>query len=425
MPKLVTENRPLSEVESKNGHMVIQAITAGWGSSGYYSPAVVEAAAPLFKAGTHMYLDHPSESEKVDRPARSVRDIAAVLTEDGHWDAERQAVVAEAKPMAPYKELLTDLAEVVGLSIRGSATDIVEGEAEGRRGGIIEGLAHIDSVDFVTAAGRGGKVLQLLESARTNARALDRGVAEATVNDKREALSTVVKDAYSADKVYVWLRDFDDATAWFEVESGDDSGVYQQTYASDADGVATALTGARVEVRQVTQYVPVIPAGQSTTEESEEDTMAGTEIEEANRRADEANSRATVLEAERDAEKQRADAAERQVAEADARKDADKRARTKVRESNATLAAPIVDRIVAEALREVPLTDDRKLDEAAFDKRVEAARTAEESYLAGLAESAGVGTITGFGPSDTSSEVSETDIDKAVANAFGRQVKEA
>jgi len=57
-----------------------------------------------------------------------------------------------------------------------------------------------------------------------------------------------------------------------------------------------------------------------------------------------------------------------------------------------------MDRIVAEAVREVPLTDAGQLDTAVFDTRVDEARTAEETYLRSLAPATGGG-VTGFGPS--------------------------
>jgi hypothetical protein len=142
----------------------VQIITPGWGSSGYYSAEVLEAAAKdkVIPAGTHMYLNHASESERTDRPERDVEKIAAVLVEDATWDGTRLSAPADL--MGPHAELIEALAPYIGVSISGSATDITVGEAEGRTGPIIEGLAHVESVDFVTHAGRGGMVL--LESAR-------------------------------------------------------------------------------------------------------------------------------------------------------------------------------------------------------------------------------------------------------------------
>jgi hypothetical protein len=49
----------------------IKLISAGWGSSGYYSPQVLKEAAKngVFPAGTHMYLDHPSATELSTGPS--------------------------------------------------------------------------------------------------------------------------------------------------------------------------------------------------------------------------------------------------------------------------------------------------------------------------------------------------------------------
>lgn len=431
MPQTITEATTLtaSEVEGKSGHLLIGIITPGQGSSGYYSAECLEAAADdkIFPKGTLMHFDHPTESEAIDRPERSVMTIGAVLQEDARWDGTK--LVAEAAPVTPYRELLSDpvFREAIGVSIRASA-EVEEGEIDGKRTTIISKLVEGKSVDFVTQAGRGGSILDIYESARpskVNARALaHKGIEEATVNDRREALSNLVKDAYSAEKVWVWLRDFDDSVAWFEIEAeGDDTGVWQQAYSTGDDDLPNALTGDRVEVKVSTQYVPVTPAGQSTTEESEEDTMP--QIEEARlRELEEAAGRVSTLESERDEARTERDEARRDAAEANARTAAGDRARTRVREANADLPAPTVDRIVAEALRDVPLTDAGELDEAAFDTRVDTAREAEETYLAGLA---GGGTIKGFGPTQQDAgEITEADVDEAVAEAFGRTpVKEA
>lgn len=416
--QLITETtgRLNASTTEANGKKLAGIISPGQGSSGFYPKDVLEAAGTdkVFPAGTHMYFDHPSESEDLDRPERSVLTIGAVTTEDAHWDESLGMLVAEYEAIAAYKELLEDktFLGAIGLSIRASAE--VEETTEGR---IIKRLVEGKSIDFVTHAGRGGRpILELAESARPstiNARALKHaGIEEATVNDKREALSTIVRDEYSDDKTYVWLRDFDDTTAWFDVDSGDDSGTWQQAYTTGEDDLPAALTGDRTEVRVSTTYVPVIPAGPTPTEESEEDTMAETKIEES-ALADlrEKAGRADAAEAARKAAEERAEKAEQTSAAVEARVQAEKHARARVREANATLPAPVVDRIVAEAVREVPLTDEHKLDEAKFDKQVDDAKTAEESYLAGLAEASGAGTILGFGATSEPGEVSESDFD--------------
>jgi hypothetical protein len=299
--KAITERGRLLEATSGGTGAAtrrnIQIITPGWGSSGYYSPEVLERAATdkVIPAGTHMYLNHASESEHRDRPERDVEKIAAVLVEDATWDGTR--LTAPADLMGPHAELIESLAPYIGISISGSATDISVGEAEGKTGPIIEGLAHVESVDFVTHAGRGGMIL--LESARpslVNARAIEHGLVEATVNDTREALQNVLRDAYGGDKTYVWVRDFDDTTVWFEVEDSDGSGIYGQEYTQTANG-AVELVGEWTEVRVVTSYVAVDAAATEnvpvtrpdstnpTTQETVEVTMGNIQIDEAEHRS--------------------------------------------------------------------------------------------------------------------------------------------
>jgi len=172
MPTLqLTEARFVGEaraIAGKPGRFLVQLIDPGWGTSGYYSPEVLEAAGKgqVFPAGTQMYLDHPTESEEYERPERSLRDLAAVLTENAYWDGS--ALVAEAAVFGAYREVLAEMKDAIGVSIRASAKVTEGGTAEGRRGRIIDELVEAQSVDFVTKAGRGGKVLQVLESARAN-----------------------------------------------------------------------------------------------------------------------------------------------------------------------------------------------------------------------------------------------------------------
>jgi hypothetical protein len=84
-----------------------------------------------------------------------------------------------------------------------------------------------------------------------------------------------------------------------------------------------------------------------------------------------------------------------------------------VLEANQTLPATTVDRIVRESLTDLKLTAEHTLDESAFGTVVDDAKTAEESYLAGLAEAAGAGTLRGFGAGSGAAEgeVSEADFD--------------
>lgn len=418
MPKKVQELATISEAAAaqaeKSGRMLIQFISPGWGSSGYYSPAVLEQAAAdsVIPAGTHMYADHPTDAEDAERPVRSIKDLMAVTTEDARLSADG-ALVGEVQVVPAWRDLVETVKDSIGVSIRGSATDIVVGEAEGRTGGIVEGLvAPVMSVDFVTRPGRGGKVLSVLESARANKRAIGHGISEATVNDTRETLTAALRDAHGGEGIYVWVRDFDATTVWFELEGDtDDTGIYGQGYAH-TDGVVS-LTGARTEVRVVTTYVPATrPDSNTTTEESQEDTMPQIEESELARLREDAG-RVTALESERDTATQERDAARAQLAE----RDRTDRARAIVAEQATTANVTFTPLEERGLLAQVTTTTEGALDEAAFTTLVtEAAAT--------IAASRGAGTVSGFGgaPAGGQPTLTEADIDAAVGSAFGHKI---
>lgn len=191
MPQ-ITESRPLAEATragAPSGNLRVLVITPGWGSSGYYSESMLREAASrgVIGAGTHMYADHMAESEWHERPERSVRDIAAVTTSAGTWDETEGGIVAEARVLPAFREAFTDevFLEATGVSIHGSAIT-AQGDAAGRSGTLITELTEVLSVDFVTHAGRGGRVLEVLESAHARVDA-DPAAAEAAVREAEPA----------------------------------------------------------------------------------------------------------------------------------------------------------------------------------------------------------------------------------------------
>ncbi len=320
---------PATPVDGKPGRFLIQLIDAGWGASGYYSADVLEAAAKakVWPKGTHMYLDHPHAdgSGIDDRGNRSVKDLAAVLDEDARYDATLGSLVAETEVFSLYREPLSQMADSIGVSVRAFA-DASYGEAEGRRGLIVSELVEGRSVDFVTKAGRGGKILQVIESAR----AAQEG---ATANDTRDALDAALTDEYGGEKVWVYVRDFDDTNVWYRRnDDSGDSDLFQLAYTID-DGLNVTFSGTPIEVRVQTTYVPVAadsnePDGDTTVDESsattpvpghpagqstnpKEPTMGTIQVDEADyRRVTEAAGRVQTLESERDAAVTRAETAE-------------------------------------------------------------------------------------------------------------------
>lgn len=404
MPKLLQETGRITEAAvaaaKDTGRIPVQLVSPGWGSSGYYSAEVLEAAVAdeLFPAGMHMYADHPTAEEAKARPVRSIKDLVSVSTAPARiatdddvatWGAEPGAVVTEADVLPAWRDLVEHFSTAIGLSIRGDG-ELTEGEAEGRTGKIVESLVHVQSTDWVTRAGRGGKVLSLVESARTNARAIEHGIDEATVNDTREALQTALRDAHGTAKdTWVWVRDFDDSTVWFEVEgsgAGDAAGIYGQTYTED--GGVVSLTGDRAEVRVVTNYVPVTRPDSTTTTESQKEHPMGTkQVEESEfTRLTEQAGRVDALQEENATLK-----AERgQLRE-------EKAATTRTQRAAAIIEARAKEAGVSYTPLEVrgfcadlPVKEDGSLDEATFTTTVDEDAAARKA-------AAGTGRITGMG----------------------------
>ncbi len=406
-PQLV-ETATISEAAAaqaaETGRMLVEFITPGWGSSGYYSQEVLEQAEAdrVIPAGTQMFADHPTDTEDLERPIRSIRDLMAVTVEDAHLGDEG-GLVGEVEVVPQWRPFLQQdsVRESIGVSIRGSATDIVPGEAEGRRGGIIEGLvAPVFSADFVTRAGRGGRVLQLLESARREhiaaTRAIGHGVAEATVNDIRDRLHGTLRDAYAGDKTYVWVRDFDATTVWFEVEDQDNSGIFAQSYTDDGG----TLTGDRSEVRVVTTYQPVgEDAGDQTTRSTrpgstthhrgvQEDTMPNIEESELARLREDAG-RVPTLTTERD----------QAVAERDTVRSERDQARGELaarRIIGEQTAVSFSELEIRGLVADLPLTEAGELDADAFRATVEGEVTAAREAHARTLEEQGAGVPRGL-----------------------------
>jgi hypothetical protein len=117
----------------------------------------------VFKAGTKVFMNHPSASETSDRPERDVHQLAGKLVSDAVF--QENGLYADIQFYSHYAPIISEMAEDVGLSIH-ALGNAVEGEAEGRQGPIIESLVEdpLTSVDVVTVAGAGGKFVALLES---------------------------------------------------------------------------------------------------------------------------------------------------------------------------------------------------------------------------------------------------------------------
>jgi hypothetical protein len=159
----------LEKAVRPDGTIPIKVIRPGWGSSGYYPADVLERdGAKAFPAGTKMYWNHPTAEEAAARPERDLRDLAAVTTSPAQWMAngpKGPGLYANARVMEAYKGSVDDMGGDIGVSIRAQGK-ARKGEAEGRKGPIIEAITAGQSIDFVTEPGAGGEILQLFEAAR-------------------------------------------------------------------------------------------------------------------------------------------------------------------------------------------------------------------------------------------------------------------
>ncbi|MEV4991216.1 hypothetical protein [Pseudarthrobacter sp. LMD1-1-1.1] len=163
MPQIVQEAG--TATTGTGARLMIQIINEGQGSSGFYSADVLEQAATdkVFNAGTLMFADHPTESEDWQRPERSIKDLVGVLATDAVF--ENGALIAEANIFSSWREQINDMKDTIGVSIRAGAEVAIEDNGGGPVQ-VIKRLTHAASVDFVTMAGRGGAILEVLESAR-------------------------------------------------------------------------------------------------------------------------------------------------------------------------------------------------------------------------------------------------------------------
>ena len=143
------------------GKYRIRIIVPGQGSSGIYTAENLAASAPLFKAGTEMFIDHPTESEEWERPERSIRDYAGVFLEDATVGGDG-ALYTICKVFSGVNEIIRDKWEHIGVSINAWCNEPIA------ETGVVPVFAGVRSVDFVTAPGAGGAIIDLLESNRNN-----------------------------------------------------------------------------------------------------------------------------------------------------------------------------------------------------------------------------------------------------------------
>lgn len=452
-----------------NGQALLRLIAPGWSANGrYYSESVLKQdGLQAFRSGTKTFIDHPSKSAQIDRPERSVRDLVGTLQENAYYDPSGPAgpgLYARASVREEYRPLVDELAESIGMSIRADGTGH-RGEVDGRTGMIVDSIETAESVDYVTTPAAGGKVIQLLESVQSptreteppnitltanvrsyiesmrKAKDMTQRMAEATANEVRDALSNAIRERYTDDRTFAYVRDFDGSTVWFEIDSGEQTGTWQQDYTID-DNMQVTLSGDPVEVRVEYSYVPIsTPASQpapvpTTVNEStphrEDTTMTAiTEAEAKQLRETVEQARNELAEARKERDEANA--------ERDRIRDADRIRANESAVSEAVNAIEIpasltsaADGIRSRAAARIQVTRDSD-GNIVRDALTEAARREVTSEITYLSEATGAGRPSGLGgnpanPTNTTTTGTDdtlTALDESLDGVFGKILQEA
>jgi hypothetical protein len=141
----------------------VQLISSGRGSSGFYPPEVLKKAAEakVFKAGTQMFWNHDTDAEESARPEGDLNRLAAVTTTDAtyHENGDGTASLrAHAKVFSDYATKVAEKGPHIGLSIRAGGDRDESAKGPDGKPRVITALKNAASVDFVTRAGRDGKI---------------------------------------------------------------------------------------------------------------------------------------------------------------------------------------------------------------------------------------------------------------------------
>nr|DAU42394.1 MAG TPA: Prohead core protein protease [Caudoviricetes sp.] len=150
-----------AEGEPTGSLVAVTIITPGKGSSGDYPLETIKklAESPIWDKPVHMYMNHATGSERASRPEGDIRELAGVI--DGRPVIDDSgALVGRAKIFPEYRDFIRERAPYIGVSINASG---IMAPGKDR---VIQEITQVDSVDFVTKPGRGGKITAVLESSR-------------------------------------------------------------------------------------------------------------------------------------------------------------------------------------------------------------------------------------------------------------------
>jgi hypothetical protein len=183
--------------------------------------------------GWRMYVDHQSTEAKkaLGGLPRSTKELGGVVRETW-WDPSYSepedaqhgrrpgAVMGLAKPTRFMAALIEDIPEAIGTSISATATGVRQVHDSGQSALLVEGINPKGSVDWVTEAGAGGKVVALAESLQESATPDDEEEKEMLDGMTDEQALAYIKE--SRPDLYESLVEAADAEADDTDDDGDD-----------------------------------------------------------------------------------------------------------------------------------------------------------------------------------------------------------
>lgn len=181
---------------------LVRLITEGQGSTGVYTKEALQGSfAEAFPVGTHMYIDHATEAETYERPEGTLTKLAAVIAETPHWqDAPEPGMYATIEVVEQWAPFIEQVSDIIGVSIHCGAT-LVQDDGLVTVGEpalpVIESFipSPVNSVDFVTVPGAGGRLVEALESFKNGNAIMDGSNKH---NSERKRMDTEFKEALEA-----------------------------------------------------------------------------------------------------------------------------------------------------------------------------------------------------------------------------------
>ena len=167
----ILEGSQEAHASGKGGMVVVDLIREGFGNprdNHYYSRDVLQEAVDRFN-GRKMYANHlaPEAQKRLSGMPRDIQDVMGRIREawlDSDEGTGRAVVRGKVSISQPWLwNMVEHDPELLGVSLNARGNSRV-GIVEGKQAKIVEGIADINSVDWVTEAGAGGRVVSLMEA---------------------------------------------------------------------------------------------------------------------------------------------------------------------------------------------------------------------------------------------------------------------